>query len=78
MMGQAHLSSCDKVGESMAAFGTRESECYCDCCTICWTNISFIHFKRGSIIEGTRKGLIQGNLVEQLVALLVPLRLVRS
>ena len=77
MMRQAHLSSCDKVGELIAEFGTRESV-YCCCCSVGWADISFIRLKRGSTVEGTGKGLARGNSVKQLVALPLPPRLVRS
>ena len=49
------LSSCDRVGELVAAFEARESVCYCS--SDCWADISFSHLKRGSTVEGTGKGL---------------------
>lgn len=75
-MGQTYVSYCDKVGELLAAFGTRESECCC--CSDCSADVSFRHLKRGSTIEGTENSLMRGNSVEQSVALQLPQRLVRA
>ena len=58
MMGQAHRSSYDIVGEVVAAFGAREREC--GYCSDCWANESFNRLRRASTVDGTEKGLARG------------------
>ena len=73
MMGQAHRSSCDKVGELVAAFGVgfREGSC----CSGCWAGESFSLLRRGSMVNGTKTC---GILVENPITLLLSPRLVRD
>ena len=72
-MGQAHRSSCDKVGKLAAAFGAedREGGCYLGC----WFDESFRRLKRGSMVNGTET---HGILVKHPITLLLSPRLVRD
>ena len=56
----------------VATFGVGERECDC------WADESFRRLRRGSTVEGIRKGLTWGAFVEQPVALPLPPRLVRA
>ena len=75
-MGQAHCSSYDTVGELVAVVGTRVREG--GSCSVCGAGESFSHLRRGSIVDGTEKGLACGILVEHPVALPLPPKLVRA
>ena len=74
MMGQARRSSCDTVGELVAAVGARVREG--GSCSIYGVGESFSRLKRGSSIDGTENGLAHGVLEEQPIALPLPPRLV--
>ena len=54
-MGHAHRSSCDIVGEFVAAEGMRDSD---GRSLACVGGKSFHHLERGSTREGTWNGLV--------------------
>ena len=60
-MGHAHRSSCDVVGEFVAAEGMRDSD---GRILACAGGESFRHLERGFTGEGTLNGLARGNLEE--------------